>query len=216
MKHSIVACSGRGRGAFAGGAHAGLNHAGALADAADADGLAAQLELHGDLFGPRVAGHDGFGRLGGVVRRGPQFDGGLDDAGADIVHRQRDADAARWSRRGPSLAASASACSVKRAISRASFKPCLPVQALALPELTTTAWALPFLTRSTQTFTGAAQAWLVVNMPATVGRHIGDNERQVAFSALVRAFAGAEPFDVAEDAAGAESPAARRWNRKFF
>ena len=39
-----------GRGALAGGAHAGLNHAGAFADAADADGLAAQLELHGDLF----------------------------------------------------------------------------------------------------------------------------------------------------------------------
>ena len=46
--------------------------------------------------------------------------------------------------------------------------PCLPVQALALPELTTMAWAVPFLTRSTQTFTGAAQTWLVVNMPATV------------------------------------------------
>ena len=40
----------RGAGAFAVGAHAGLNHAGALADAADADGLAAQLELHGDLL----------------------------------------------------------------------------------------------------------------------------------------------------------------------
>src|ERR1700690_4342961 len=28
--------------------------------------------------------------------------------------------------------------------------------------------AVPFFTRSTQTFTGAAQTWLVVNMPATV------------------------------------------------
>ena len=51
-----------------------------------------------------------------------------------------------------------SVCSVKRAISRASFRPCLPVQALALPELTTTAWARPSGTRSRQTLTGAAQA----------------------------------------------------------
>ncbi len=61
-----------------------------------------------------------------------------------------------------------SARSVKRAISNASFNPCLPVQALALPELATMAWARPRPTRSRQTFTGAAQVWLVVNMPAAV------------------------------------------------
>ena len=84
---------GGGGGAFARGAHAGLNHAGAFADAADADALAAYFELHGDLFGARVAGHDGFGGLGGVLRRGTKQDRGFDDAGADIVHRQRDANA---------------------------------------------------------------------------------------------------------------------------
>src|SRR5882757_10859739 len=58
--------------------------------------------------------------------------------------------------------------SVNETISRASAMPCLPVQALALPELMTTSCAVLFFTRSTQTFTGAAQTWLVVNMPATV------------------------------------------------
>jgi hypothetical protein len=40
--------------------------------------------------------------------------------------------------------------------------PRLPVQALAFPELTTIAWARPFLTRGKQTFTGAAQIWFDV------------------------------------------------------
>src|ERR1017187_6187002 len=62
----------------------------------------------------------------------------------------------------------ATAMAAIRVISRASVKPCLPVQALALPVLTTTACATLFFTRSTHTFTGAAQTWLVVNMPATV------------------------------------------------
>ena len=39
-----------GCGTFARGAHAGLDHAGAFADAADADRLAAEFELHGDLL----------------------------------------------------------------------------------------------------------------------------------------------------------------------
>ena len=49
-------------------AHAGLNHARALAHAANADGGRAQFELHRDLLGPRVAGHDGFD---GVRGRSP-------------------------------------------------------------------------------------------------------------------------------------------------
>src|SRR6266545_5689694 len=50
----------------------------------------------------------------------------------------------------------------------ASLQPCFPVQALALPELMTMAWAVPFFTRWRQSFTGGAQTWLVVNMPATL------------------------------------------------
>ena len=38
------------------------------------------------------------------------------------------------------------------------------------------------------------------------GRRLGDDERQVALLALVRAFAGAEAFDVAKDARGTEAP----------
>ena len=45
MKQSMVACSGTRGGPRAGGAHAGLDHARAFADAADAHRLAAQLEF---------------------------------------------------------------------------------------------------------------------------------------------------------------------------
>ncbi len=79
------------------------------------------------------------------------------------------------------------------------------MQALALPELTTTAWARPLLTRSTQTLTGAAQTWLVVNMPATVAGTSDTMSARSRFLPLLRAFAGAEAFDVAEDAAGAKA-----------
>ena len=98
----------------------------------------------------------------------------------------------------------ASACSVKRAISRASFRPCLPVQALALPELTTTAWARPFFTRSTQTFTGAAQTWLVVNMPATVA---GTSE---TMSARSRFLPLSEPLPVPRRLMSQKTPAAAK------
>ena len=47
---------------------------------------------------------------------------------------------------------------------------CIPVQALAFPEFTTIACALDFFARGTLTFTGAAQPWLVVNIPATARR----------------------------------------------
>lgn len=45
--------------------------------------------------------------------------------------------------------------------------PWRPVQALALPELMTTAWVRPLAVRGMQTLTGAAQIWLVVKRPAT-------------------------------------------------
>ena len=47
-----------GGGTRTGRAHAGLDHAGALGDAAEPDGFAAQFEFHCDLFRPGVAGHD--------------------------------------------------------------------------------------------------------------------------------------------------------------
>src|SRR2546430_11596565 len=86
----------------------------------------------------------------------------------------------------------------------ASFQPCLPVQALALPELTTMACAMPFLTRSMQTFTGAAQTWLVVNMPATVA---GTSE---TMSARSRFLPFAEPFPVPRRLMLQKTPEARK------
>ena len=48
------------------------------------------------------------------------------------------------------------------AMRRASIIPCSPVQALALPALTTMARARPVAVRAMSTFTGAAFTWLVV------------------------------------------------------
>ena len=78
------------------------------------------------------------------------------------------------------------------------------MQALALPELTTTAWARPFFTRSTQTLTGAAQAWLVVNMPATVA---GASE---TMSARSRFLPLSEPLPVPRRLMSQKTPAARK------
>ncbi len=49
---------------------------------------------------------------------------------------------------------------------RASARPCGPVQALALPEQTTTPRASAAGSRSWQTRTGAARTWFRVNTPA--------------------------------------------------
>ena len=140
-----------------------------------------------------------------MARSGTQFDGGFDDAGADIVHRQRDTDTARGADQDRALRQGERLFRESAPSPGRPCRPCLPVQALALPELTTTAWARPLLTRSTHTFTGAAQAWLVVNMPATVA---GTSETMSARSrllAFVGAFAGAEAFDVAKDPGGTET-----------
>ncbi len=94
-------------------------------------------------------------------------------------------------------------CSVKAAISSASFIPCAPVQALALPELTTMAWALPLLTCFRQSFTGAAQTWLVVNIPATVA---GASDTINARSSLAPL---SEPLPVPSRLMSQNTPAAR-------
>ena len=99
----------------------------------------------------------------------------------------------------------ASACSAKRAISRASFKPCLPVQALALPELTTTAWARPCLHALDADLDRRGASLVGGEHAGHRGRRFRDDEREVALAALVRAFAGAEAFDVAKDARGPEA-----------
>src|SRR5580693_4820140 len=49
----------------------------------------------------------------------------------------------------------------------ASLNPCAPVAALAFPEFTTIARANFLAARCRLIFTGAAQTWLVVNIPAT-------------------------------------------------
>ena len=61
-----------------------------------------------------------------------------------------------------------SCAAVSSAISRASASPCAPVQAFALPELTTVARAVPPRTTVRLSVTGAATTVFCVNMPATL------------------------------------------------
>src|SRR5262245_8647855 len=89
-------------------------------------------------------------------------------------------------------------------ISSASFIPWLPVQALAFPELTTMAWATPFFTRVAQTFTGAAQTWFVVNIPATVA---GASEVMRAKSGFLPLL---DPLPVPRRLMSQNTPAARK------
>src|ERR1035437_2876826 len=62
----------------------------------------------------------------------------------------------------------ATASAAKCVMLFASSIPCRPVQALAFPEFTTMAWADFRAARFALIFTGAAQTWLLVNIPATV------------------------------------------------
>jgi hypothetical protein len=74
--------------------HAGLDHAGAFADAADADGASTQLEFNGDFLGPRVAGHDGFGSVVGICFGAAEDRDGSLDTALDVGHGHGDANAA--------------------------------------------------------------------------------------------------------------------------
>ena len=74
-----------------------------------------------------------------------------------------------------------SADAVSRTIVQASSRPAVPVQALAQPELVTTACAVPVCTCARLTVTGAATTRLVVNTPAAAA---GRSETSRARSAL--------------------------------
>src|SRR5581483_8819963 len=93
-KHGGVQSLRDGGGTSAGGGHAGLDHAGAFANAANADGFSAELEFDRDFLGFGVAGHDGFDGMLRGLHRIIQQRGGGGDAAFDIGHGQRDADAA--------------------------------------------------------------------------------------------------------------------------
>ena len=115
----------------------GREHAGALGHPADDE---ARADRDG-LLGDRVGGHDGPRRVVGA-RHGEQRYGGV-DAGQQPVHRQpladqpgrADRDVDRPRRRAPSATYSA--------VAWVSWKPAGPVQALAPPELRTTASTRP-------------------------------------------------------------------------
>ena len=97
-----------------------------------------------------------------------------------------------------------SAAAASSVIRAASFIPCSPVQALALPELTTTACALPAAARRRQSLTGAAATWLVVNNPAALA---GTSDRIKPKSRFFPLF---EPFPVPKRLMSQNSPEARK------
>ena len=185
----------------AGRAHAGLNHARAFADAAEADGPAAQLELHRDLLGPRVAGHDGFG---GVVARAPgraQSTRGIENARLTLsigrVTPMRPVE--------PTRTCSAGMCSVlfgKRRHCQRVLHALSAGAGVGVAGIDHDRLRGAFLHARHANFHRRG-ADLVGREHARHGRRrFGNDQRQVAFLALVRAFAGAEPFDVAKHAAG--------------
>src|SRR6266700_2950364 len=193
----------RGRRAMARRAHAGLNHSSALADASDANGPSAQVELNRDLLAPRVTGHDGLSGVGGVARSGTQRRRCFQNTRADIVHRQRDPD-------------SASGASEHRAAWEATrlFGETNHLQGISH------AWfagAGVGVARVDDDGLGAAFSyarrtqlhWRRANLvggegACDRGRHLRHDKRQVALPAFVRAFAGADALDVAKHPAGPE------------
>ena len=123
------------------GRHVGRDHAGALAEAVDDDRHAADLGRARGELGVGVGGHDGArGRFEGIgLRRlapAPPADA-----------RTCPHPAARRSppsrRRRPRSAPQPTALAAASAVMRVASLPFLPVKALALPELTTSARALP-------------------------------------------------------------------------
>jgi len=98
------------------------------------------------------------------------------------------------------------------AMAWASRRPCLPVQALAWPLLTTMPWATPILaTRSASSRTVAALTWLVVKVPA---RTAGTSEKKRAMSGL-RLFLSPATMPAARNPAGSVA-AAENFKWDFF
>ena len=189
--------AGQGGGALAGGAHAGLNHARAFADAADADRFAAELEFHGDLLRLRVAGHDGFGGFFGVRSVVTENLHGMKNARLNVRHRHVNADTAgaadqdlflrhvqvfrHQGRHGER---------VLHALATGAGVGVAGVHDDGLRRPATHALGANFHRRG---------ANLIGGEHAGDGRgDFGHNEREVAFLALLRAFARAEAFDVTE------------------
>ena len=177
--------------------------------------LAAQLKFHRDFLGPRVAGHDGFGGVPRLLRRAlPSRRAASSIPFLTLRHRQRHADAPgggdQHLARGEIPPPGPAAATI-RAIASASRKPWRPVQALALPELTTMARATP----RRHPFHAKLDRRGANAVGGEGSRHrrggVGNDQRQVPFPAFVGAFAGAEPFDVAKHSGGPE--ALRRGDR---
>ena len=73
--------------------HVGIDHAGALGDAADAHGLPVDARFDGDFLGESIARHDGLGGAPAARAGKRRFGGG--DAGFHFFDGQRHANAAR-------------------------------------------------------------------------------------------------------------------------
>ena len=69
-------------------------------------------------------------------------------------------------------------------------RPRLPVKALALPELTTSARAMPCASRSRHQSTGADAVFDLVSTPATAGAGIEQREQQVDAAGIADAGRG--------------------------
>ncbi len=212
-----------GRWPHASAAHAGLNHAGPLANAANADRLSAQSELDRDLLGQRVAGHDGFERMIGTFGSVVEQPERVEDARFHVLHRHRDADAP--GRADQDVFCPDVASRVPTRIRRLRTADSTAVQCFgrdtrhfyrvlqALPASAGIGVARIHYDGLGNALFHALQADFHRRGANLVRReHAGDrrrdfrnDEREVAFPAFRRAFSGAEAFDVAEDPGGQEA-----------
>ena len=188
---------------LAGGTHARLNHARAFADAAQARNFVAELEFDGDFLGPRVARHNRLGSVMSVVGRGLEQAGGLENSLLDVGHGQGDADAARGSdqnitggnfmRRGRQGGGGVfgHGFGIAKALPAGAG-----VGVAGIDHHGARAPALDLrrapLDRRGANLVGGKRT-------GHRGGRIGNDQGQIAFLAFVRAFAGAESFDVAKD-----------------
>ena len=206
---------GQGRRARAGRGHARLNHARALANAAEANGFAAELEFHRELLRPGVARHDRLNRMAGVFSRGAEQRRRLDDARADVIHRHSHADTPGRANEGRTRR------QIQRALGEGDHLPGIRQAGPAGAGIGVAGIhdhdlrRSPFHTLDTNLHGRGANL--------VRGEHAGDrrgrfrnDEREIALQPLVRALARAELLDIAKHAAGAKAPGRDDGTRNFF
>ena len=164
----------------------------------------ATLEFGGDLLRLGVAGHDGFRRFVGALRIAAEDLCGGGDAGADVRHRHRDANAARGTDEHLFRRHVQQLCGEGRHLFRVG-QTLAPGAGVRVAGVDHDGLGLPAFHAFGADLHGCGADLIGREHAGGGGGHFGHDEREVALGSLVRALAGAEAFDVAKHAAGQET-----------